>query len=639
MRVPAVALAGAFVGGIVSGIAPPLESTVALSVSFLAAAVSTCRGGRRLAATVLLLASYFFLGTSSRLLVEQTFERQPLLRFYNSIGKAGFENPCFLEGTLRVEPEQRPRATKLLMNVTSVRVGGTTSLDGLDAGNVSLNVRGEPELRRSLSSLDADDRVSLWATLRRPRGFQNPGGFDLEAYLARRGISMYGSVKSALLVERGTPAFSASPGRLGSRAREFVRRRIREAFRRIGVGEEVPGVAVALLIGDRSLIPPWAEKLYQESGTFHVIVISGAHVALLVWVLYRVLRWSGIDQTPALRMLLIALPLYAVLCGGRPSVVRAVTMCCAIVGAKLLSLEVSAFNRLAASALLLLACRPLDIYDPGFQLSFAATVSIIGLGRPMSHFFGPRLGGVGHALGISIAAQAAVVPILAWHFQRLTPAAVLASIVAMPLAAGSLVAAALLLLVAPLPWIGEALAWLVWLQIKGLALCGQVAIALPGGSMRVPSPGWLWLWCYFARHGREGRRSRIASPRSTKFARRGPHPFGLRPPGRFAGGDLPWCINTGKSLIPLTLRFLAQKRNLLIPLELSRVMHQGSLASVFCDGAKGCGLYNRLARGCYLRIHHDVPCPNPTVGQAAVVRSGSPAAHTDLMGASAIKCW
>ena len=41
------------------------------------------------------------------------------------------------------------------------------------------------------------------------------------------------------------------------------------------------------------------------------------------------------------------------------------------------------------------------------------------------------------------------------------------------------------------------------------------------------------------------------------------------------GGYRLWCINTGKSLIPLTLRFLAQKRNLLIPLELSRVMHQG----------------------------------------------------------------
>ena len=39
---------------------------------------------------------------------------------------------------------------------------------------------------------------------------------------------------------------------------------------------------------------------------------------------------------------------------------------------------------------------------------------------------------------------------------------------------------------------------------------------------------------------------------------------------------VPWCINTGKSLIPLTLLFLAQKRNLLIPLELSGVMHQGN---------------------------------------------------------------
>ena len=43
-----------------------------------------------------------------------------------------------------------------------------------------------------------------------------------------------------------------------------------------------------------------------------------------------------------------------------------------------------------------------------------------------------------------------------------------------------------------------------------------------------------------------------------------------------ADASLPWCINTGKSLIPLTLLFLHQKRNLLIPLELSRVMHQGS---------------------------------------------------------------
>ena len=48
-------------------------------------------------------------------------------------------------------------------------------------------------------------------------------------------------------------------------------------------------------------------------------------------------------------------------------------------------------------------------------------------------------------------------------------------------------------------------------------------------------------------------------------------------PACLYGQVLPWCINTGKSLIPLILLFLHQKRNLLIPLELSRVMHQGNV--------------------------------------------------------------
>ena len=55
----------------------------------------------------------------------------------------------------------------------------------------------------------------------------------------------------------------------------------------------------------------------------------------------------------------------------------------------------------------------------------------------------------------------------------------------------------------------------------------------------------------------------------------------IHPPahGSEVSPAVPWCINTGKSLIPLTLRFFAQKRNLLIPLELSGVMHQGSPAA------------------------------------------------------------
>ena len=77
---------------------------------------------------------------------------------------------------------------------------------------------------------------------------------------------------------------------------------------------------------------------------------------------------------------------------------------------------------------------------------------------------------------------------------------------------------------------------------------------------------------------RPSRRKRRASTRATTLST----------------DQLPWCINTGKSLIPLTLLFLHQKRNLLIPLELSRVMHQGN--RMMGVGAKrAIGLYRSCA--------------------------------------------
>jgi competence protein ComEC len=126
----------------------------------------------------------------------------------------------------------------------------------------------------------------------------NPGRFDLEAYLARNGVALTGSVKSALLVERVEEISWWNLRTVAPRIRGSIRRRVVDAFDRIDSSDEVPGVATALLSGDRSLMPFWAEQLYQESGTFHVMVISGAHVALLAWLLYEILRRIGLGRTP-----------------------------------------------------------------------------------------------------------------------------------------------------------------------------------------------------------------------------------------------------------------------------------------------------------------------------------------------------
>jgi competence protein ComEC len=383
------------------------------------------------------------------------------------------------------------------IGIESWRVAGVTRPL---TGDLRVNVRGDLERQQSLTELRAGDRVSLWATVRRPRGYLNPGGFDVGAYLARAGVALSGTVKSPLLVERLSSAGWWSPARTISRVRSFVRHRLRDAFGG-KPGEEVPGVAMALLIGDHAFIPPWAERLYQDSGIFHVMVISGAQVALLAALIFGTLRWIGFGRAPSLWFLMCALPLYAALCGGGPSVVRAVIMCLCVVGARLLSLDAPGVNGLACAALMILAVRPLDLDDPGFQLSFAATAAILVLAGPLARGLTRderRPGLMARAVAISLVAQAAVVPLIAWHFPRLTLGAVPASIVAVPLATAALVAAGLLTAFAPVPWLGDALTWVAWFFISALTACARFAVSLPGASMRVPAPEEAWLVLYVA---------------------------------------------------------------------------------------------------------------------------------------------
>lgn len=492
LRAPAFALTVFFVAGEVIG--RSLEPGISFTLSTLLFVATMVLARRRgfLSSTAFALVAFFFLGSATYRLAQDKAKHQGLLELYKSLGQATFQFPCLVDGRLRSEPEHRSDQVVLILDVERLVIGkkAWSSRGGLRAA-----VHGALEFRERLAGLRTGDRVRIWAFLRRPRGFLNPGGFDVTAYQERNGLSLSGSVKSALLVERveSAPWWRS----LGSRVRGFVRHRIEEAYEPlVEADDEAPGISIALLIGDRSRIPAWAGELYQKAGTFHVIAISGAHVGIFAWFLHGTLRRMGLDQKPSLLVLLIVLPLYAGLCGGRASVVRAVLMSMGVVGSKLLSLDVPAVNGLALSALLLLAFRPLDLEDPGFQLSFVATASILGFTAPLSRWLAPRLGRMSSLVAVSLAAQIGIVPILAWHFGRLTPAAIGANLVAMPLAAGLIVGGAVLVVVAPIPWVGSGVAWVNLIMVKGLTLSSQLAVAIPGGSLRVTPPTWKWLCAY-----------------------------------------------------------------------------------------------------------------------------------------------
>jgi competence protein ComEC len=157
--------------------------------------------------------------------------------------------------------------------------------------------------------------------------------------------------------------------------------------------------------------------------------------------------------------------------------------------AVLLDREASVTNSLALAALAILALRPADLFDPGFQLSFAATAGIVAAPLPRA-----RLPG---ALAVSLAAQLAVLPITLVHFNQLSTVGLVANLAAVPLAA----AATVLGLLAVIASAGGELAaaavfGAVWPLLLLLRAVAALAAAVPGAVIHLPAPGPAAVFAY-----------------------------------------------------------------------------------------------------------------------------------------------
>jgi competence protein ComEC len=185
---------------------------------------------------------------------------------------------------------------------------------------------------------------------------------------------------------------------------------------------------------------------------------------------------------------------FAAVVGPEPSVVRATIMAVLVLAAIVLDREASTLNSLALAALVILAARPGDLLDPGFQLSFAATAGI--LLAPV-----PR-GVMASAVGVSAAAQLAVAPITLAHFNQLSTIGVVANLAVVPLAAAATVLG-LAALVAPVlaDWVAGAAFGALWPVLLALRGAAALAAAVPGAVLHLPAPGAAAVTCYVAALG------------------------------------------------------------------------------------------------------------------------------------------
>ena len=141
--------------------------------------------------------------------------------------------------------------------------------------------------------------------------------------------------------------------------------------------EETAALTAALLFGVRDLFNPETERSYQKIGVVHLLAISGLHVGLLVGMLYFTCIRLGITKEKTELLMLIFLPLYSVVTGLAPPVLRAAAMLMLLISARRLRWQLTPLDAISMAFMLMTFIQPYLIYDIGFQLSFLVSLSLV----------------------------------------------------------------------------------------------------------------------------------------------------------------------------------------------------------------------------------------------------------------------
>jgi competence protein ComEC len=295
-------------------------------------------------------------------------------------------------------------------------------------------------------------------------------------------------VKSRQLIEIESP-----PGPVASLS-GAIRRRVEEAFSAAGPARgQGKALARALVLGDISELPLAWKRGLRITGIYHLMSVSGIHVALVAGLVWLLGGW--LPRPLRLLSMLAAIVLYLLLVGPLPSLVRSAVMGGLAVLALLAERPPAAANALGWAVIVLLLDRPDLALSPGFQLTVSATAGLLLLAPELAQrwrgrFVPPR---VAEGLAASVGAHLATFPWAIPRFHLLSPLAPLLNVPAVPWTG--------LALIASLAWTGVAL---VSPRFAGVLLPALDLVAAPfSWPSRTPpevwfptplalSPAWAW---------------------------------------------------------------------------------------------------------------------------------------------------
>ena len=413
-----------------------------------------------------------------------------------------------LRGCVSERPTRRPDKTRLVIDSAAVRRGDDWQPA---AGRVVITVR------NATQPWQRGDGVEAMLEPRLPHNFGNPGEFDFEAFLARRGIYLTAFAADDRAWQR-TPAADGWAAAI-ERWRDAVTHTIETTL-----APPTAPIAAALLVGDAIALAPDVRDRYARAGVSHILSISGLHVGLVAGGAYALLRWLFARServllyasVPKLAMAasLAPLALYAAIAGDNVATVRSEIMGVLVVSSVLLDRPRDWLAPLAAAALAISLLAPGAVFEIAFQLSFVAVLAIVlGMRRITTWWTAweeahlVRLRGARWrwlrwlvlSEAVTVCAVLATAPLTAWHFNQVSLIALLANPLVVPLLGMACVSIGLLATaaVAVAPAAAPPLFRCVGLMVDAADALVRLCAAVPGASLRVVTPSLLELaLCY-----------------------------------------------------------------------------------------------------------------------------------------------
>lgn len=305
------------------------------------------------------------------------------------------------------------------------------------------------------------------ASLRQPSQHVLPGSFEYKRYLERQRIY------SQLYLTRAPYHVIGVDGGLAATA-DRIRTRISGALAQSGCRPAELHVISALLLGQQQDIDNGIMEEYRAAGAVHILSVSGLHVGFVALLIGFAMR--PVPNTPGWRETKLAITVaalwgFALLAGLSPSVVRSATMFSLLTIGMHLRRPSNIYHTLAASALIILLCNPMLLYDVGFQLSYAALVFIVWLQPLLAEIWEPRFKAVKYlwdVFTVSVAAQLGTMPLSLYYFHQFPTLFFVTNLIVIPLLSIIMfngVIAVIPALFASVPvWLVKPLEWQVWLM-------------------------------------------------------------------------------------------------------------------------------------------------------------------------------